>query len=108
MKALSIPKTSIDLTPHLYHHPTYTLTSLLSPPLDDSPAALYTRNHAAVAKVAAPLPVNAIEADLAAKRIAARGQAEDMSRLARRTRTPGRSTSPKIICRGSSIRRLKT
>jgi hypothetical protein len=55
----------------------------LPPPLDDSPEALRARNHAAVAKVAALLPVNANEADLAAQCIAARAQAEEMLRLLR-------------------------
>jgi hypothetical protein len=60
-----------------------TLTGLLPPPLDDTPEALCTRNHAAIAKVAALLPVNANEADLAAQCIAARAQAEEMLRLLR-------------------------
>jgi hypothetical protein len=55
----------------------------LPPPLDDTPEALRTRNLAAVAKVAALLPVNANEADLAAQCIAARAQAEEMLRLLR-------------------------
>jgi hypothetical protein len=55
----------------------------LPPPRDDSPEALRARNHAAIAKVAAMLPVNANEADLAAQCIAARAQAEDLLRLLR-------------------------
>jgi hypothetical protein len=55
----------------------------LPPPLDDAPEALRTRNHAAIAKVAALLPVNANESDLAAQCIAARAQAEEMLRLLR-------------------------
>ena len=58
-------------------------TDLPPPPLDDSPEALHVRNRAAIAKVAALLPVNANEADLAAQCIAARAQAEEMLRLAR-------------------------
>jgi len=73
----------VDLSTHLYYQLVYTLTSLLPPPLDDSPEALRTRNHAAIAKVAALLPVNANEADLAAQCIAARAQAEEMLRLIR-------------------------
>jgi len=61
----------------------HTLTTLLPPPLDDTQEALRTRNHAAIAKVAALLPVNANEADLAAQCIAARAQAEEMLRLLR-------------------------
>jgi hypothetical protein len=52
-------------------------------PSHDSPESLLTRNYAAIAKVAALLPVNANEIDLAAQCIALRAQAEEMSRLLR-------------------------
>jgi hypothetical protein len=77
------PHPAINLSPHLYYQLVYTLTDLLPPPLDDAPEALRTRNHAAIAKVAALLPVSANEADLAAQCIAARAQAEDLLRLLR-------------------------
>ena len=83
METSSTPHPDIDLSPHLYYQLVHTLTDLLPPPLDDTPEALYTRNHAAIAKVAALLPVNANEADLAAQCIAARAQAEDILRLLR-------------------------
>jgi hypothetical protein len=83
METLSPPHPTIDLSTHLYYQLVYTLTDLLPPPLDDTPEALRTRNHAAIAKVAALLPVNANEADLAAQCIAARAQAEEMLRLLR-------------------------
>src|ERR1700733_5436508 len=83
METSSPPPQGIDLPTTLYYQLTYTLTDLLPPPLDDSPAALRARNHAAIAKVAALLPVNANEADLAAQCIAARAQAEEMLRLLR-------------------------
>src|SRR5450432_564707 len=83
MKTFSPPHPAIDLSSPLYYQLVYALTSLLPPPLDDSPEALHTRNLAAIAKVAALLPANANEADLAAQCIAARGQAEDMLRLLR-------------------------
>jgi hypothetical protein len=89
MKTLSPPQPAIDLTKHLYYRLVYTLTDLLPPPLDDSPEALRTRNHAAIAKVAALLPVNANEADLAAQCIAARAQAEEMLRLLRQNAAGG-------------------
>jgi hypothetical protein len=73
----------MNLSPHLYYQLVYTLTDLLPPPLDGSPEALRARNHAAIAKVAALLPVNANELDLAAQCIAARAQAEDLLRLLR-------------------------
>jgi hypothetical protein len=83
METSSPPHPTIDLATHLYYQLVYTLTDLLPPPLDDTPGALRTRNRAAIAKVAALLPVNANEADLAAQCIAARAQAEDILRLIR-------------------------
>ena len=83
METFSPPHPTIDLSTHLYYQLVYTLTDLLPPPLDDTPEALRTRNHAAIAKVAALLPVNANEIDLAAQCIAARAQAEEMLRLVR-------------------------
>ena len=77
------PHPAINLATPLYYQLVYTLTDLLPPPLDASPAALRARNLAAIAKVAALLPVNANEADLAAHCIAARAQAEEMLRLLR-------------------------
>src|ERR1700712_1433745 len=77
------PQPVLDLPSTLYYQLVYTLTDLLPPPLDDTPEALLTRNHAAIAKVAALLPVNANETDLAAQCIAARGQAEELLRLLR-------------------------
>ena len=83
MEASPPPPPPIDLPTNLYYQLVHTLTNLLPPPLDDSPEALHARNHAAIAKVAALLPVNANEADLAAQCIAARAQAEDILRLLR-------------------------
>jgi len=84
------PPPTINLPTNLYYQLVHTLTHLLPPPLDDSPEALSARNHAAIAKVAALLPVNANELDLApsfacsvAQCIAARAQAEDILRLLR-------------------------
>jgi hypothetical protein len=83
METSAPPHPAINLSTHLYYQLVYTLTDLLPPPLDGSPEALRTRNHAAIAKEAALLPVNANEADLAAQCIAARAQAEDILRLLR-------------------------
>ena len=83
MKTSSQPRQAIDLAAPLYYQLVYTLTDLLPPPLDDTPEGLRARNHAAIAKVAALLPVNANEIDLAAQCIAARAQAEDLLRLLR-------------------------
>src|ERR1700742_126936 len=83
METSSPPPQTIDLSTALYYQLVYTLTDLLPPPLDDMPEALRARNQAAIAKVAALLPVNANEIDLAAQCIAARAQAEEMLRLIR-------------------------
>ncbi len=83
METSPAPRPAVNLSTGLYYQLVYTLTDLLPPPLDDTPAALRARNHAAVAKVAALLPVNANEADLAAQCIAARAHAEDLLRSLR-------------------------
>ena len=83
METSSPSHPAIGLSTPLYYQLVYTLTDLLPPPLDDTPEALHVRNRAAIAKVAALLPVNANEADLAAQCIAARAQAEEMLRLLR-------------------------
>ena len=71
MEASPPPRPAVDQATHLYYQLVYTLTDLLPSPLDDTPEALRTRNHAAIAKVAAMVPVNANEADLGAQCIAA-------------------------------------
>jgi hypothetical protein len=76
-------ETPIDMTAQAYRHLVHTLTTLLPPPPTDTPEAWQLRNHAAIAKVADLLPVNANEADLAAQCVAARAQAEDVLRSLR-------------------------
>jgi hypothetical protein len=90
METLPPPHPAADHGAQLYYQLVYTLTDLLPPPLDDQPEAMRARNHAAMAKVAALLPVNANEIDLApslacslAQCIAARAQAEEILRLVR-------------------------
>ena len=83
METVTPPQPAIDLRRQLYYQLVHTLTGLLPPPLDDTPAGLRARNLAAIAKVAALLPVNTEEANLAAQCIAARAQAEDVLRLLR-------------------------
>ena len=72
-----------QLTHHAYYQLVHTLCALLPPPLADTPEALLARNDAAIAKVAALLPVNADEDDLAVHCVCARAQAEDVVRLSR-------------------------
>jgi hypothetical protein len=83
METSTPPPPTTNLSTQLYLQLVYTLTDLLPAPLDGTPGALRARNHAAIAKVAALLPVNANETDLAAQCIAARAQAEDILRLLR-------------------------
>src|ERR1700722_7189608 len=97
MEASPPPRPAVDLATRLYYQLVYTMTDLLPPPLDDWPEALRARNHSAIAKVAALLPVKANEIDLApsfacsvpsracslAQCNAARAQAEEMLRLVR-------------------------
>ena len=83
MEASSSPYPVIGFSALVCRQLVYTLTRLLPPPIDDNPIALRARNHAAIAKVAALLPVNANEVDLAAQCIAARAQAEEMLQLLR-------------------------
>ena len=83
MEASSSPYPVIGFSALVCRQLVYTLTRLLPPPIDDNPTALLARNHAAIAKVAALLPVNANEVDLAAQCIAARAQAEEMLQLLR-------------------------
>ena len=74
---------SMDLPAQAYRHLMHTLIALLPPPIEDTPEATLTRNHAAIARIAALAPVNDNEAELAAQCIAARAQAEDLLRLIR-------------------------
>jgi hypothetical protein len=83
METSTPPPPATNPSTQLYHQLVYTLTDQLPPPHDSSPGALRARNHAAIAKVASMLPINANEADLAAQSIAARAQAEDILRLLR-------------------------
>jgi hypothetical protein len=72
------PDVTQPLSQRYYYVLINTLTRGLPPPLSDTPQALLDRNQAAVDKVAAMLPVNAHEADLAARCVAAGAQADDV------------------------------
>src|SRR5579875_2057252 len=65
-----------------YYHLVRTLRLCLPPPPGDSPEDLLRRDHAAIARVAALVPANAVEADLAAQFVAASEQWKDCLRLA--------------------------
>src|SRR5690348_11270894 len=70
-----------------YYHLVRTLCLTLPPPLTDSPDALAQRNPAAITRIAALLPANAAEADLAALYVAASEQWKDCLRLAQEPET---------------------
>jgi hypothetical protein len=77
------PTPPIDLDAQAWRHLIQTLIALLPPPIQDTQEAVETRNHAAIARIAAMAPVNANEAELAAQCVLARAQAEDVMRLIR-------------------------
>jgi hypothetical protein len=83
METFAPPHPTTNLSPNVYFQIVHTLTTLLPPPLDDSPGALHARNHTAIAKVASMFPVNANEADIAARSVVAGAQADDVMRLIR-------------------------
>jgi hypothetical protein len=83
METFAPPHPTTNLCPNIYFQIVHTLTTLLPPPLDASPGALHARNHTAIAKVASMFPVNANEADIAARCVVAGAQADDIMRLIR-------------------------
>jgi hypothetical protein len=83
METFAPPHPTTNLSPNVYFQIVHTLTTLLPPPLDDSSGALHARNNTAIAKVASMYPVNANEADLAARSVVAGAQADDIMRLIR-------------------------
>ncbi len=80
----NIAQTDLALPFHAYYQLFHTLAAILPPPVDDTPEALSARTHAAMDKVAAMLPTNANEADLAAQCVAMRAQAEHVLRRLRK------------------------
>jgi len=74
---------ALALPTQAYYQIIHTLTRGLPPPVADTQEALLARNQAAIDKVAAMMPTNADEADLAAQCVACRAQADDVLRLIR-------------------------
>jgi hypothetical protein len=73
---------AVKLPADAYWHLIRTLRLTLPPPLGDDPEDLLRRDHAAIARIAALVPANAAEADLAAQFVAASEQWKDCLRLA--------------------------
>src|SRR5438105_7206459 len=84
-----------------YYHLVRTLCLTLPPPPSDSPDALAQRNHAAITRIAALVPANAAEADLAALFVAASEQWKDCLRLAQLPETTPQM-APKFRSRPSA------
>jgi len=76
------PGVASRLLADTYHHLIHTLCLALPLPLTDSPDDLARRSHAAVTRIAALVPANAAEADLAAMFVAASEQWKNRLRLA--------------------------
>ncbi len=81
------PELADRLPADAYYHLIRTLRLTLPPPpakagATDDPEALLRRDHAAIARIAALVPANAAEADLAAQFVAASEQWKDCLRLA--------------------------
>ncbi len=73
--------------PDTYWQLVHTLRLTLPRPLTDRPEDLLRRDHAAIARIAALVPANAAEADLAAQFVAASEQWKDCLRLAQAPET---------------------
>jgi len=84
MNNIAPPDLALVLTFHSYYQLFHTLAGTLPPPVNDTPEALAARTHAAMDKVAAMLPTNANEAELAAQCVAMRAQADHVLRALRK------------------------
>jgi len=87
-----------------YYHLARTLCLTLPPPPSDHPEALVQRNHAAIARVAALVPANAAEADLAALFVIASEQCKDCVRLAELPATP---PDVAVKCRAQALSMMR-
>jgi transposase len=76
------PDLALQLPADVYYRVVHDLRAHLPPPEIDTPEEIARRDNAAIAKVAALLPVNAAEADLARQAVSASTYAADCLRLA--------------------------
>ncbi len=88
-----------QLPAQVYYHLIHTLCNSLPSPLTDSPEDLARRNHAAIARIAALAPANAVEAEAAAQYVAASEQWKECLRLAQ---LPERSFLVAMQCRAQA------
>src|SRR5437763_13452072 len=87
-----------------YYHLVRTLCLTLPPPLSDNPDDLARRNRAAITRIAALVPANAAEADLAAMFVAASEQWKDCLRLSQLPETPPQMAAK---CRAQAISMMR-
>ena len=80
------PDLALQLPADVYYRVVHDLRAHLPPPEPDTPEEVARRDNAAIAKVAALLPVTAAEADLARQAVSASTYAADCLRLARQHR----------------------
>ena len=80
------PDLAAQLPADVYYRVIHDLRGHLPTPEPDTPEEIARRDNAAIAKVAALLPVNAVEADLARQVVSASAYAADCLCLARRHR----------------------
>src|SRR5438105_1331628 len=95
---------ALQLPADAYYHLVRTLCPALPPPLSDNPDDLSRRNHAAITRIAALIPANAAEADLAALFVAASEQWKDCLRLAQLPETTPQM-APK--CRAQAVSMMR-
>src|SRR5260370_27122421 len=95
---------ALKLPADAYYHLVRTLCLTLPPPPSDGPDALAQRNHAAITRIAALIPANPAEADLAAQFVAASEQWKDCLRLAQLP-----ATTPEIAlkCRAQALSMMR-
>jgi hypothetical protein len=75
------PDPAHQLQRDIYIQILHALRTMLPPPIDDSAEAVDRRERVAIAQIAALIPANADEADIAAHAVAASAQAADCLRL---------------------------
>src|SRR5690242_7476701 len=99
------PDLALQLPRDAYWQAIHTLHSFLPPPLSESPEDLARRDNAAIARVAAMLPVNAEEADLAARAVAHGDYGMDCLRLAGAFRSADPEKFLKCLAQAASMER---
>jgi hypothetical protein len=98
------PDRTLHLPRDAYYTAIHTLRGSLPAPVIDTPDDLARRDNAAIAKVAALLPANAAEAELAAQYVAACAQAMECLREAR---DPAMTLGFIVQCRGQAASMMR-